>query len=406
MSYLEEPQGRPLREAERKRRLDMVSDLMRRLGLACIVTAPNADGDGRLQPDSQYLAACGAVPTACIVPADGPGVALDVQRVCADGWPDPSAPQHETIDRLMREIAARVRAAIPTRGRCGITGIGGTAGAPDGSAPYGFVRTLATALPGVEWVDVSEELRAIREIKSDDERALVAKAVANLDCAIYRAANVATPGSSELAVWSAMMGELVATGSDPSVTCRWGSGLRPRILDRPTHGELQRGSLILIDLEASVSGYRTRAGGAIALEGCDALYRDLYQMVGIYWSACVSGLAKAGTWARLDAEQATILERIARDAGLPAKLRGSLTVEGCGLGLDAPRHPASPAGEPPSGPIGAGSVFALTASLTVDVRGREHSASWTDTVALDADGPRRLGTRAPGLLVASGPGSQ
>ena len=61
---------------------------------------------------------------------------------------------------------------------------------------------------------------------------------------------VAKPGAKDYEVWGAMIGELCRGGSELPFHTHWGSGIRPTTLTRPTHATLQRGHLIVNEIEA------------------------------------------------------------------------------------------------------------------------------------------------------------
>jgi hypothetical protein len=76
-------------------------------------------------------------------------------------------------------------------------------------------------------------------------------------------------------------------------------------------------------------------------------------------------------------------------------------MSGCGLGLDGPLFDSTSLDSAVGSELGVGWVFELRAPVSLDIGPRILTASWTDVVAIEPDGPRRLGRRPPGLLITS-----
>jgi Xaa-Pro aminopeptidase len=364
--------------------------------LDCLVTAP-AGGDR--QPDSPYLTGGnpGAGRVSCVMAPGGPAIAVSERAdPVDDGW---ATPVGARARGLVLAIAEQVRSAAPRPRRIGVTGVSGLPGAPDGTMSAGVVAALEGAFPDAEVVDVTGEMQRIRAVKSREEVALIEFGAALLARTVDRAAEVARPGATDLAVWGAMVAELVRGGSEPPSSSRWGSGLRPLTLDRPPHAELQRGSILVLEPEANVAGYRVRATRLLALEACDAVFRDLCAVQAEYWHACFELLAPGRPMADLFAESAAIVKRLAAQPGRYEKIQGTVALAGCGLGLDAPTLASTlAAADSADQLITPGWVFELRAPIGLDIGPRVLTASWSDVVVIEDDGARRLGSHAPGLV--------
>ncbi len=89
----------------------------------------------------------------------------------------------DSLPRVVDELKARGL----ERGRVGLVG----------GLPYQQYQRLAEALPGVEWLDFSDQLRDQRQIKSGEEIARLRQAAAMSDRSIAALASQARPGLRE-----------------------------------------------------------------------------------------------------------------------------------------------------------------------------------------------------------------
>jgi len=386
---------------ERDRRWDAVRQLMDSHQLEAIVAPHSTSPAGLNQLDSCYLTGCGTVtqPVACFFPRRGDPIAFvkDVDRCAsAKAW-TPIA--RDVVKGLPQGIVEAHRDAGLTRGRVGLSGLTGVPNATEGVASYGLVRILREQLPDIDWVDVTHQLRAIRMVKSTEETALLTRAARLVDRSLERASTAAQPGSTDLEVWSAAIAELCVQGSQPPLRSRWGSGLRPTMVDRPMHGELQRGSIVVAEIDAERWGYRTYGIQPIAVAGCDAILRDLYAVEGEFWDACFELLKPGLTFRQLLDETEAVVTQFRTRPGRYEKLQGTLAIDGCGLGLDAPTLDGRLRDESMEREtLRAGSVVVLRPLVSIDIGFRVLSATWADTVVIEEHGARRLGERSVGLL--------
>ncbi len=79
-------------------------------------------------------------------------------------------------------------------------------------------------------------------------------------------------------------------------------------------------------------------------------------------------------------------------------IRGQLLMHGRGLGSDGPLVTGHADETTFNQVLASGWVFIFKPTLSFDADGRRYSGGWGDTVVLSVDGPRRLGSRPPGLV--------
>src|SRR5205809_7885811 len=85
------------------------------------------------------------------------------------------------------------------------------------------------------------------------------------------------------------------------------------------------------------------------------------------------------------------------------KVRGRLAMHGRGLGSDGPLVTGTGRGDATLAQrFAEGWAFVFKPSLSVEAHRRRYSANWGDTVVMEKDHARRLGSRQPGLAIAGG----
>jgi Xaa-Pro aminopeptidase len=297
-------------------------------------------------------------------------------------------------------VVGKLREAALPRKRVGIVGLGDYIRAPEGIPLYGFMRALTTAFPDVEWVDFTAPIHALRIIKSAEEIAFLTRSMELVDRGFQRAVEVARPGVPDYQVWGAAIGEICMGGSELPFHNHWGAGTHPSTLTRPSHAPLERGHIIVNELEAAYGGYHAQGVQPIAIEDCDPVYKDLYAMHADYWLRCFEALRVGRTVGEID--------EVCRSNGaeiLPAGSRysnpaGHLAMHGRGLGSDGPLVTGGREQTDYKAVFSPGWAFVFKPSIAFDAGGRRYSGSWGDTVVMGEREPRRLGTRRPGLVTA------
>ena len=375
---------------ERDRRWRLAHQAMDAVRLDCLIASSALSCSPGALAAARYLTDCSSGASGTTVfPQRG-----EVTLFASDGsaaystgdWVSDVRPsQSRTVVEL---TTARLAELNLTHGRVGLVGLDPVA---DRS-----VAALAEALPHVEWTDFTRPLEAIATVKSDEEITVLSTSLGLVERALRHIEATAQSGMRDLEVWGAALGELCRGGSELPVETLWGSGLRPALLRHPAHGVLHRGYLILTSLEAAYGGYRARGTQAIAIQNCDPVYRDLYQMLAEYWSRCLEELQVGRNLTdmveRCEAHATAILP----DGSRYSKSAGQITLQGCGLAWTDPSA-TSVGGDEVLQP---GHTVSLSVRLQVEAVRREYRAFWGDTVVVTPHGAQRLGTRPVGLSFA------
>jgi len=66
---------------------------------------------------------------------------------------------------------------------------------------------------------------------------------------------VARPGAKDYEAWGAAISEIVMGGSELPFHNHWGSGLHPYTLTRASHATLERGYVMVNEIEAAYGGW-------------------------------------------------------------------------------------------------------------------------------------------------------
>lgn len=393
--------------AERDRRWNAAREAMQRENIDCVIAPNNTGHSTHFQAEARYLSHCGGggdADIACVFPLVGEVAAVatscerwrHVQNWVTDLREARRAYGRATVGKL-REVK------LPHR-RVGIIGLSGYIRAPEGTVLYGFMRELAEAFPEVEWVNFTDQLQAIRMIKSEEEIAFLARSTELVERAIRRIQEVARPGVKDYEVWGAAIGEICMGGSELPFHNHWGAGPWPQTLTRPSHGTLQRGYLIVNEIEAAYGGYHAQGVQPFAIQDCDPAYKDLYAMHAEYWQRCFEALRVGRTVGELDRICQSHAAELLPEGSRYAKLSGELAMHGRGLGSDAPLVTGTGRSEATMAQVLApGWAFVFKPGIRFEADGRPYGGSWGDTVVITEGGPRRLGTRPPGLVIAGVP---
>jgi Xaa-Pro aminopeptidase len=399
--------------AERDRRWAALRRLMRRDGLAAIVAPQNPGNSTDWQADARYISQCGGgadASIAAVLPLDGDVTV--VATSAAERW-GPSIQNwvtdvREANRRYGAVVGERLRELGIARERIGIPGLGGGTRSPEGTIMYGTYDAIAQAVPHATFVDASDLLQEVREVKSDEELAVLQCSVDLVERAVEAQTRAAQPGVPDYVVWAESMHAMFARGSELSVHFNWVAATKPgRTLTRPTGRALVEGDIIVAELESSVVGYRAQQIRPVAVRRPDPLFLELSKLHGELYARLLEIFRPGITVAELIEQTVAAGRKAAARSGPLADVRASLIVHGRGLGDDRPLLltnlvDATPMYEktertmdfhfPENG------VYIVKPTLSTP--DKQYQFIWGDTVHLTAGGARRMGRGPHGLLVS------
>jgi Xaa-Pro dipeptidase len=391
--------------AERDRRWKAVRDLMRRDKIDVIVTPQNSGHSADYQADTRYLTHCGGgePDVAAVFPLEGEVTAIATSA--APRWPtvqDWTQDVREARRNYGRAIVDRLKELNLERGRIGITGLGEIEGTrtPEGTIFYGTWKQIREAFPNAELVDATEILAEVRYVKSHEEIDVLAKSMEIVELAIQAEIDAARPGVKDWEVWAAAQYAMMRNGSEMPVHCFWVSGKNPkRTLTRPSMRILERGDVIINELEASWIGYRSQGVQPVFVEAVNPVQAELIKVQREIFNRVVECLKPGITVGELAEVTRKTAEIVAPKSGPAAGAKGDLTMHGRGAGDDSPiitPHARSP--RQLALPMLENMVLVCKPSA-ISSDG-EYTCQWGDTVVVTKNGGRRLGKRPHELAVS------
>lgn len=392
--------------AERDRRWKAVRELMARQRTDVIVTPQNTGHSTDFQANTRYLSHCGGggdSDIAAVFPLEGEVTAIATSA--APRWPtvqDWTRDVREARRNYGRVIVERLKELSVERGRIGITGLGEVEGTrtPEGTILYGTWKKIREAFPRAELVDATPILTEIRYIKSAEEIEVLTKSMEIVELAYQAEIEAARPGVKDWEVWAATRYALMRNGSEMPVHCNWVSGKNPkRTLTRPSMRILERGDLIINEVEASWIGYRSQGVQPVFVQEADPVHQELIKVQREVFNRVMESLKPGVTVKELaELTQKSALEA-APKTGPATGARAGLTMHGRGAGDDGPiitSHARSP--RQLGVELRENMVFIFKPSA---ISADENSIStWGDTVVVTSSGGRRLGKRLHDLALA------
>lgn len=394
--------------AERDRRWKAVRERMAQQRLDVIVTPQNTGHSADFQANTRYLTHCGGggdSDIAGVFPLEG-----DVTAIATSAAPRWPTVQEWTKDvREARRnyggvIVERLKELKVDRGRIGITGLGEVEGTrtPEGTINYGTWKKIREAFPQAELVDASPILTEVRYIKSEEEIGVLTKSMEIVELGYQAEIEAARPGVKDWEVWAATQGALMRNGSEMPVHCNWLSGKNPvRTLTRPTMRLLERGDLIINEIEASWIGYRSQGVQPVFVEVANSVHQELIKVQREVFNRVFESLKPGITVKEISELTRKTGEEAAPKSGPVAGAKARLTMHGRGAGDDGPIITSNARNERQLGVTLKENMVLICkpSAITAD---NKYISTWGDTVVVTPKGGRRLGKRPHDLAVSGG----
>ncbi|MFM2129295.1 MAG: hypothetical protein RL477_841 [Pseudomonadota bacterium] len=393
--------------AERDRRWKAVRALMAARGIDVIVCPQNTGHSMDFQADSRYLTHCGGggdADIAAVFPIEG---AVTAVATSADPrWTPRVQVWTEDVREARRNygkiIVERIREIGLKKPRIGIAGLGEIGGTRsfEGLIIHGTFKQIREAFPDSDIVDATGLMAEVRDVKSDEEVACLARAVEIIEKAYVAETEAARAGANDWEVWAATQYALLRNGSEAPIHCNWISGRNSvRTLTRPTFRVLERGDLIINELEACWIGYQAQGVQPVFVEEASAVHKELIKVQREVFNAVAEVIRPGTTLQEIDAAANAAVRHAAPASGPAAGATAKLTMHGKGAGDDGPiitgfsrerRH----------------MTYELKKNMTFIFKPSANTAdgnsicTWGDTVVITESGARRLGKRPHDLCVS------
>lgn len=389
--------------AERDRRYAAMRAKMKEQNLDVLILPASTTRWDQSMADSRYASGIGGfgTETLTIVPLDGEPTAYLFNR---SGWwkgfpGNWLSDVRDGRNHFAKNIIEKLEELHFTTGIVGISGLGGANRTPDGTIPSKTVDTVKAAFPHATFVDASALIQDLRSIKSAEEVAVLERAAAITDTMVAAMVNAAKPGVTERHVHAAIAYAMLEAGgelpslfifaSGPGLETGHGSFV-------PTERVLERGDLLVNELEGRVAGYGAQTVAPVWVGGTpDPRYAAAHKAALACFKAVLAALKPGVTMQGLmDVYYATLKTEA------NGKFTGSFPLmHARGLGDEVPAVIDAKDLENNGGAtIRENMVFVL--KPRVREAGGSVSAQVGDTVVCTPSGGRRLGKRSMELDVA------
>ena len=394
--------------AERDARWKRVRAKMQEENLDVIVARNNTGHSTDFQANSRYLSHVGGggdADIAVVFPLEGDVTAIATSA--APRWPtvqDWTLDVREARRNYGRVTVERLKELGVDNGRIGIVGLGEIGGTrtPEGIIGYGFWKQIRETFPKAELVDVTNVMANLRHVKSDEEVDALTKSMEIIEKGIEAKVAAAKVGEKDWEVWAAAQYAMMRNGSEIPVHCNWVSGNNPvRTLTRPSHRILERGDMILNELEANWMGYRSQAVQPVFVEVMDPIHQELIKVQREVFNMALENLKPGISVKELAELTAASGKKLVPTSGPIAGAKTKLTMHGRGAGDDGPiitNHARDP--EQLAVELKENMVFICKPSA--ETANSSHICTWGDTVIITKNGGKRLGKRPHDLIVAEG----
>lgn len=196
--------------------------------------------------------------------------------------PDEDHP-YATI-RGLTEVVASALADISAVRRVGLAG--------RGLIGAGFWEALQKALPNVEWIDVENEVCALRAQKSPAEMEIIRAAYKIAAAGLNAAVAAIAPGVSERAVAAeidAAMRRAGAEGTGIDTIVASGPNTRP-ILARSTFRRIEKDDLVVLTIAPRVQGYHAAIGRPVLVGDPGKQIREALEAAWRAQQACFAAM--------------------------------------------------------------------------------------------------------------------
>jgi len=209
----------------------------------------------------------------------------------------------------IQDLAEVVTAALADAGSVRRVGLGGR-----GLMSAGFWTALQSALPAVEWLDVENELCALRAQKTPAEKAVIRKAYEIAQLGLDAGLAAIAPGVSERSIAAeidAAMRRAGAEGTGIDTIAASGPNTRP-ILARSTFRRVEPNDLVLLTVAPRYEGYHAAIGRPVLVGNPAPQVRAALEVACQAQQACFAALRPGQEGRAVEA----IGRKIVAEAGL------------------------------------------------------------------------------------------
>jgi Xaa-Pro aminopeptidase len=386
--------------AERDRRYARVRAMMAERGYDAILAPCNTGHNEAYQADVRYLTQVGgfANEAALFFPREGESTCwaradsqpaewwLDFQDWVPDMRGSRSCAWSENFAESIREHGLE-------SGTFGVVGIGGTPRSPDGLILYGTLTRLEEWFPRAKFLSATEDMVEVRALKSDEEIAALERATEIAEKSVLAMAAAARPGVSEHEAYAEIVYTMVRNGGELPTLVLWGAGASPNRFSRvPPVRPFELGDVIISEIEAKCAGYIAQVRRPTFVGAPSKEYQALHDLAVESFERMRAVMRPGVPFADVVAAYADLV----RERGFKTL---AVPLHGRGLGEDLPLiRMEGPSAGSLQAPLRAGQVFIMGPRF--GTQDGSKILAWGDTMAVTADGVRRLGKLAQEPIIA------
>jgi len=391
---------------ERDRRWSALRVLMREAEIDVIVVPNNTGHSTDFQANARYISHVGGggdADIAVVFPLEGEVTAIATSA--AQRWPcvqDWVSDVREAGRAYGRAAVERLKELKVDHACIGISGLGAGTRTPEGTILYGFWKAMRDAFPHAEFVDATGLIDQVRFIKSEEEIAALRKSTQMIEKGIEAKILHARAGVIDWIVWAEAMSAMMRAGSEMPVHQHWLSGKDPiRTLTRPTFRPLERGDLIIDELEASWIGYRSQIVQPVFVEVANPIHVELMKVQQEVFAEVMAKLKPGLTVRELALQTEKASDKARPKSGHAANCIVKLTLHGRGAGDDGPIITNTSRNQRDLDiALKENMVFIVKPSVETANGTTKSICTWGDTVVVTQDGGKRLGTLPHDLAVS------
>ena len=180
----------------------------------------------------------------------------------------------------------------------------------EGSLPASHFKTLSAALPDVEWVDIRQQLLALRAVKSPAEQQAIRKAVAYNDAVLQTWIPHRKEGETEWEIRTRIRGLMDYVGQGEAfdtIVCVGKNGAECH--HEPDETVYTKGKPLLIDMGVKVDRYCSDMTRCICWGKPSKLFGELYRIVHEANRAAIAAVKPGMVCADIDAVARGIIEK-------------------------------------------------------------------------------------------------
>ncbi len=379
---------------------------MREAGIDVIVVPNNTGHSTDFQANARYISHVGGggdADIAVVFPLEGEVTAIATSAVqrwpCVQDW---VSDVREAGRAYGRAAVERLKELKVDYARIGISGLGAGTRTPEGTILHGFWRSMREAFPHAEFKDATALIDQVRFVKSGEEIEALKKSTEIIEKGIEAKIHHARAGVVDWVVWAEAMAAMMRAGSEMPVHQHWLSGKNPiRTLTRPTFRPLERGDLIIDELEASWIGYRAQIVQPVFVEVANPIHVELMKVQQEVFADVMENLKPGLTVRELTFQTERASDKARPKSGHAAGCIVRLTLHGRGAGDDGPiitNHSRNARDLEVT--LKENMVFIIKPSVETPDRRNKSICTWGDTVVISKEGGKRLGSLPHDLVVS------